>query len=159
MTSGETTTESIESESALLDTNVLVYGYFMESPQHEASRALLDKAQDADANLCIAPQNLVEFFSIVTSPRRVTKAKTPAEAVTLVDELLALPGLMLLTVPADVVARWLQILRQCSAKGRAVFDLQLAATMLGNGVGKLYTYNLADFQGISGIQAVIPPSP
>lgn len=159
MTSGETTIGSAEVEAALLDTNVLVYGYFPESPRHAASRALLDQTQDAAAGLCIAPQNLVEFFSIVTSPKRVTKAMTSAEAIALVEELLALPGLTLLAVPPDVVARWLRILRQPSTKGREVFDLQLAATMLGNGVSKLFTYNIADFQGIDGIQAITPPSP
>jgi predicted nucleic acid-binding protein len=29
--------------------------------------------------------------------------------------------------------------------GGAVFDLQLAATMLANGVNRIYTYNTGDF--------------
>lgn len=157
MTSGDALAEPADRELILLDTNVLVYGYFAEDPRHAACRALLDRAQDADAGFCVAPQNLVEFFSIATSPKRVTKARTSAEAAALLDELLALPGLTLLAVPPDVVDRWLRMIREHSAKGPKVFDLQLAATMLGNGVGILYTYNLADFQSIPGIQATPPP--
>ena len=67
------------SEPALVDTNVLVYALFPAMPDHAASRALMDRAKAADANLCIAPQNLIEFFAVVTDPRRVTQAKTPRQ--------------------------------------------------------------------------------
>jgi predicted nucleic acid-binding protein len=93
------------SSSSLLDTNVLVYGYYQQSPQHAACRALLDQAQQPGAGLCVAAQNLSEFFAIVTNPKRVTRAKSPVEALDLVSELLALPGLTLLPVPMDVVDR------------------------------------------------------
>ncbi len=43
------------SSSSLLDTNVLVYGYYQQSPQHAACRALLDQAKQAGAGLCVAP--------------------------------------------------------------------------------------------------------
>jgi len=66
--------------SSLLDTNVLVYAYYQQSPQHAACRALLD-----GAGLCVAPRNLSEFFAIVTSPKRVTQAKSPIEALDLVS--------------------------------------------------------------------------
>jgi hypothetical protein len=61
-------------------------------PDHTASRALLDKAKAADAGLCIAPQNLIEFFAVVTDPRRVTQAKTSDEALQAIDDFLRLPG-------------------------------------------------------------------
>jgi predicted nucleic acid-binding protein len=99
-------------DPALLDTNVLVYAVFPAMPNHAASRALVDRAKAPAADLCVAPQNVVEFFSVVTDPRRVTQPKTPDEALQAIDDLLALPGLTLLPVPSDLVARWSQLLRQ-----------------------------------------------
>ncbi len=120
-------------DPALLDTNVLVYAVFPAMPQHAASRARVDLAKGAGANLCVAPQNLVEFYAVVTDPRRVTQPKTSDEALQAIDDLLALPGLTLLSVPVDLVACWAQLLRQSPAPKKRAFDTQLVATMLGNG--------------------------
>ncbi len=144
------------SDPALLDTNVLVYAVFPATPQHAASRALLDGAKAVGANFCVAPRNLVEFYAVVTNPRRVTQPKTSDEALQAIDDLLALPGLTLLPVPADLVARWAQLLRQSPATKQRAFDTQLVATMLGDGVTKLYTFNTADFQHFAGIQVLAP---
>jgi predicted nucleic acid-binding protein len=82
-------------ERAVVDTNVLVYAVFPAMPDHAASRALLDTANAAGTNLYVAPQNLIEFFAVVTDPRRVTQPRTPDEALQAIDDLLALPGLAL----------------------------------------------------------------
>src|SRR5262249_48891315 len=141
---------------ALLDTNVLVYAFFPAVPHHAASRGLVDGAKNAGAGLCVAPQNLVEFFAVVTDPRRVTQPKTSDQALPAVDDFLPLPGLTLLLVPADLIARWAQLLRQVAASKKRAFDTQLVATMLGNGVQKIYTFNTADFQHFPGIQVLTP---
>ncbi len=41
-------------------------------------------------------------------------------------------------------------------EGPLIFDLYLAATMLENGVTKIYTYNTADFVRISEIEVLEP---
>src|SRR5438067_1532221 len=102
------------SDPALVDTNVLVYAVFPATLNHSASRALVDAAKSAGANLFVAPQNLIEFFAVVTDPRRVTKPKTPDEALQAIDDILALPGLIVLPVLIDLVVRWMQLLRQGS---------------------------------------------
>jgi predicted nucleic acid-binding protein len=40
--------------------------------------------------------------------------------------------------------------------GPAVFDLKIAATMLGNGVRRIYTFNRADFARIAELEVLIP---
>jgi hypothetical protein len=57
-----------------------------------------------------------------------------------------------------VVARWTEMARGWPVTGGRVFDLQLAATMLGNGVGRIYTYNTSDFEGLGTIDAIPPPT-
>jgi predicted nucleic acid-binding protein len=145
--------------SDLVDTNVLVYALFASAPQHAASRSLLEKAKDPNAGMCVFPQMLAEFFAVVTNPKRVSPAKTPEQALQAVEQFLALPGLALLPVPADVVTRWIQLVRLRPVKGGEVFDLQAAAGMLAHGIGTVYTFNLADFQGIPGVAAKEPPPP
>lgn len=143
-------------DPALVDTNVLVYAVFPAEPHHVASRALLDQAKNPGAGLCVAPQNLIEFYAVVTDPRRVAQPKTPDEALVAIDDILALPGLTLLVVPADLIARWSQLLRQSAATKKRAFDTQLVATMLANGVSKIYTFNVTDFQQFSQLQVVTP---
>ena len=145
-------------EPALVDTNILVYAVFPATPDHAASRALLDTAKAAGSNLWVAPQNLIEFFAVVTDPRRVTRPKTPDEALQAIDDFLLLPGLAVLMVPGDLLRRWAQLIRQSLTIKKRAFDTQLVATMLANRVMKIYTFNTADFQvfAATGIQAVTP---
>lgn len=141
---------------ALVDTNVLVYAVLPAVPQHAASRALVDRAQAAGANLCVAPQNLVGFYAVVTDPRRVTQPRGSDEALRAVEDFLSLPGLTLLPVPNDLIARWAQLVRQSGATRRRAFDTQLVATMLGNAVTTIYTFNTPDFQQFGQIQVLTP---
>jgi predicted nucleic acid-binding protein len=141
---------------ALLDTNVLVYALFPAAPQHTASRALIDSAQDAEAGLCVSPNVLTEFFSVVTDARRVSPARTPEDALKAIDDLLALPGLSLIPVPVDVISRIADLVREHPITDGAIFDLQIAATMLGNGVRRVYTYNRSDFEKVQGLDILTP---
>jgi toxin-antitoxin system PIN domain toxin len=146
----------MSAELTLVDSNVLIYAVYPESPQHAASRALVEQAQNGDVALCVTPQVLAEFYSVVTDPRRVTVARTVEEAADAVSRLLAMPGLQFLAMSADVVRRWLDLVRQHSVKGSAIFDVQLVATMLANGVRKIYTFNRDDFEPFEEIDVFSP---
>jgi uncharacterized protein len=104
----------------------------------------------------VTPQVLAEFYAVVTNRRRVTHPRSPQEALDVIDQVLALPGMTLLPVPVDVVSRWTALARQQAVTGARVFDLQLAATMLGNGVRRVYTFNDDDFKSIPGLEVVVP---
>lgn len=139
-------------EPAAVDTNILVYALFANAPQHKASRALLSRAGQNDANLFVAAQSLAEFFAVVTNPRRVTVARSVQEAIDAVEDLMTLPGLTVLSPPNDVASRWCDLLRQHPVKGADIFDLQLIATILANGVHRLYTFNVVDFKPYSQVE-------
>ena len=141
---------------ALVDTNILVYALYQESEHHEYCRLLLNQAQAGRINLCTASQNLSEFYAIVTDPRRTTTPHQPAEALDVVERLLEMPGMLLLPTPSDVVQRWIALMRRHPVKRGAIFDLQLIATMLGNGVRKIYTFNRSDFELFEEIEVLEP---
>jgi hypothetical protein len=45
--------------------------------------------------------------------------------------------------------------RHPATRGK-IFDLQLVATMLGNGVRKIYTLNRSDFEPFDEIEVLVP---
>lgn len=136
----------MSTELALVDSNVLVYAFHKEAEHHLASRDLLGRAQRREAGLCVASQNLSEFYAVITNPKRVTKPRPPEEAADAVGLILAMPGMTLVPTPADLVDRWVALVRRQPVTRGAVFDVQLAATMLANGVRRIYTYNGAHFR-------------
>jgi toxin-antitoxin system PIN domain toxin len=144
------------SETMLLDTNVLVYALDGSSPRHSASRAVLDRAHSLDANFCVAPQTLAEFFSLVTNPKRVSSPKSPEEALATVESIVSLPGIEVLPVPFDVVTRWVELCRKRPVRGAAIYDLQIAAVMLANGVQRICTFDTSDFEPFSEITVETP---
>jgi predicted nucleic acid-binding protein len=144
-------------DRSVVDTNVLVYAHLTASPQHADSLALVDRAKDPAAGLCVFPQMVTEFFAIVTNPKRVTTPMDCPTALTAVDKLLAYPGLAVLPVPADLVSRVMALLRAAPVTGPKVFDYQIAAAMLQAGISTPYTYNTTDFAGIPGIVVKEPP--
>ncbi len=106
--------------------------------------------------LCVAQQNLAEFYAVVTDPRRVTEPRQPAEALEAIKRLIAMPGICLLPLPADIVERWIALMRNRPVRRGAAFDVQLVATMLGNGIRKIYTLNDSDFRPFDQIEVFAP---
>lgn len=141
---------------ALVDTNVLIYAFTKDSEYYKSSRELLNKAQEGELSLCITPQVLAEFYAIATDPRRTSVPQEPHETANVIDQLLAMPGMVLLSLPVDVVNRWTTLIRQHPVRGSDIFDVQLVATMLGNGVNQIYTYNRLDFEKFSEIEVLTP---
>jgi toxin-antitoxin system PIN domain toxin len=143
-------------EPAVLDTNVLVYALYADSPHHTPSRRLLHSASDGAAKLYVTPQTLAEFFAVVTSARRVTAPKTAEEAILAIEAILALPGVSLLEQPTDAVTRWCQLARRRPVRGAQIFDLQLVAAMLAAGIRRIYTFNNSDFEPFAELNVVVP---
>jgi len=141
-------------EPGIIDANVLVYAMDADAPQHVASRALLQAARDPSTTLYVTSQVLCEFYSIVTNPRRVPKPRAPADAIYAIAGLLAF--LHLLPIPVRAVEGWLDLLRQRPVIGGDVFDLQLVATMQANGIQRIYTFNIEDFEVFPELTVVKP---
>jgi predicted nucleic acid-binding protein len=146
----------MSADRALLDTNILIYALDPTSAYYPACGALLERTKAAGADLCVAPQNLAEFYAITTNARRVPVPRKPAEALAVVEQFLERPGLELLPVPADIVSRWIALVRRHPVAGGDLFDLQLVATMLANGVTRIYTYNRDDFVPFTELEVIIP---
>jgi uncharacterized protein len=134
-------------EPGIVDANVLVYALDADAPQHLVSRHLLDEARSGATTLYVTSQIMCEFYSIVTNPRRVSKPRNAADTIAAIAALLSF--LHVLPIPARAVEAWLDLLRRRPVTGGDVFDLHLAATMLANGVQRIYTFNTSDFEAFT----------
>jgi predicted nucleic acid-binding protein len=144
------------SDAALLDTNVLVFSLDKKAAEYAAARLVTRLARKATANLYVAPQNLSEFYAVLTSAKRTRQPRTPKEAVAAVEKFLAMPGLTLLQTPSTVVGRWMELVRRREVRGAKIFDLQLVATMLEAGITRIYTFNRDDFTPFSELEVLTP---
>ena len=143
-------------EPGIVDANVLAYAMNADASQHRFARFLLEAARDASTTLFVTSQILCEFYSLITNIRRFPKAVSAAEAVRILSALLALPGLQVLPAPIPVVAGWMQLLQRHPVVGADIFDLQIVATMLANGIQRIYTFNPSDFEFFGELKVVVP---
>ena len=141
-------------DRALIDTNVLLYAGDQDSKYYAAANSLCEAAAAGDVSACITPQVLLEHVSIITNPKRVANAIRAQEAWEDVDEFLA--AFPLITPGPGLVERIVSLAKELGIKGPEVFDLAIAATMLGAGVSTVYTYDSTVFSRVSGIQVRTP---
>jgi len=143
-------------EPGLVDANVLVSAINADAAQHSASRTLSESALDGSVALYVTSQVLCEFYSVVTNKRRVSSPLSSSEAEqTLSSFLQFLPVLPTTAKSVDILA---SLLRRRPVIGGEVFDLQIVATMKANGVLRIYTFNVADFQPFSELEILVPLS-
>jgi predicted nucleic acid-binding protein len=143
-------------EPGVIDANILVYAVNVDAPQYAASRALLEAALDPTVKLYVTSQILCEFYSLITNPKRVPLAWSSPEAVQLIQELLDLPGLHVLAMPAQAVTMLMELLTRHPVTGGGVFDLQIIAVMQANSIHRIYTFNAGDFRVFPELTVIIP---
>jgi predicted nucleic acid-binding protein len=117
---------------------------------------LLDEARDPSVTLYLTPQVLCEFYSVITSPRRVAAPSSPAVALTALSAWLALPGISILPTTSRAVTVLLDLMRRHPVSGPEIFDLQIVATVRANNVSRIYTFNAGDFAVFPELTVVVP---
>ena len=153
---------SSSAELAFVDTNVLIYASQRRSKYHQAAKVLRDRGQNGEIPLCISPQVLGEFFTYLTRKdgRGLERPLPPEEASAEVRKYLDSEHIQVIhSTPATWPLILDSLLKQRPVSGAGIYDLQLAATMLSNGVTRIYTFNTKDFEPLSGIEVLNPSEP
>ena len=141
----------------LLDTNILLRSSDAMAAEH-------DLAVEATANLLgrgdtlfVAPQNVIEFWAVVTRPLPANGfGWTAQQAQSEIDQYLN--QFPLLSDTADIFTQWLDLVTTLNINGKQVHDARLVAVMLSHSVTHLLTFNSVDFQRYTNIIAVHPQS-
>jgi predicted nucleic acid-binding protein len=144
----------VAERQVLLDANVLIYAANSDAAHHAPSLAVVRAGLGGRLPAVLVPQVLLEFYAVVTSPRRVENPLSPSEAVGRLEALRA--GMPTLPVPGEALDALAAILAERPGAGPMVFDRFLAAQMRHHGVDRICTYNVSDFNGITGLEAVQP---
>jgi len=147
------------SELVLLDSNILIYATQAEAPHYLAAKRVRDQGLTGAIPACISPQVLTEFFAVVTNPKRVSAPLTCEEAIAEVKKYDQAQKLVKIYPGVNIVTRMLSLLERYAVTGIHIHDLHLVATMLENGVKRLYTFNTKDFTPFSDIAVLEPPAP
>lgn len=149
-------TISTKLQMGLVDTNILVYRADQDSAFHEPSVNLIRQGLKGDIPLCVSPQNLTEFYAVITSPKRVTNPITPEDARSEINKYLQSKNIRKIYQTADILPKFLELIRKYPPQGQQIFDLQLVATMLIHNVTLLYTFNRKHFEHYQEIQVKTP---
>lgn len=144
------------SKLALIDTNILVYAIDKESPFHNISRTILKKVAQGSVLGCVSIQNLMEFYSVVTSKQIFKQPLTYLQAWKEILNLIQ-SGITVIYPEKAILNIVSELILESKLEGKRIDDLYLVATMLVNEVYTIYTANDKDFTSFTkDIQVVNP---
>jgi len=98
---------------------------------------------------CVTPQVLLEYVAVVTSAKRVTTPVGADEAWAAASRIASV--FEVLDQGPDFVTNLVVQGRALGIGGPQVFDLAIALTALGAGIGTVYTYDSTVFSKVPGI--------
>ena len=144
-----------ETVACLVDTNILVRLAVPMDPRYlSACRAVEAMAEEG---LYVASQNFIEFWNVSTRP---VESNGLGQTTTATDEALRSleQAFSRLPEPVEIYDRWRELVVRFSVSGVKVHDARLVALMLANNIGRVLTFNAADFRRyeVLGIRAVDP---
>lgn len=144
-------------ESALIDSNILIRAYMPAHPDYALAQSVLSPYLLGERQGVIAQQNLLEFYATITNPKRFSPALSSSKASHLVQTLLT-SELTVLVPRTETIGWFLTLQGQLThpPRGQGIYDLYLAATALEQGITTILTENVKDFRRIPGIIAINP---
>lgn len=122
-----------------VDTNVLVYAFFKDSPFHDPARTAIAELAQSPAAWAIPWPCIHEFYAVATNPKTFPNPGLPAQARAQIDAWLSSPSLQLLAEAAGHWAALDAMLVSARVAGPAVHDARIAALCLTHGVSELLT--------------------
>ena len=141
--------------SFLIDTNVLLRSADPDHPMHSDAVNATNILLQQNEEVCIFPQNLIEFWNVYTRPAdRNGLGRTSAEAEVEVNRLKGL--FWLLPDTPTIYSEWERLVVTYDVKGVNVHDARLVAGMRVHGLTHILTFNTRDFARYSEITAVHP---
>lgn len=139
----------------LADTNILIRMVNQSDCEHLTASSAVESLRQQGAEICIAPQNIVEFWNAATRPlTRNGLGTIPREVENLVGRMEG--EYMLLPENPDVYLLWKELVTRYSVSGTKVHDTRLVASALVHSVTKILTFNTADFRRYSEIEVLDP---
>lgn len=138
----------------LVDTNILIYASDNDSIFQKKAQNFLEEALSQN-KLCLAIQNLTEFYAIVTGPKRIKNPLNQSQALKVIESFLDSNLFRFVLTTQNTVVRIVNILRKYHIKAEEIHDVHLAAVMMDNNINTIYTADTKVFERL-GLKAINP---
>jgi len=142
----------------LVDTNVILRASQRGHPQQLAARGAIARLRQEGNRPCVASQNLVELWTVITRPIANNGfGLGPAQA----DRILARVERLVGRLPEsdDVYAEWRRLVVSYGVSGKETHDARLVAAMIIHGIKRILTFDRADFARYQEIEVLHPDQP
>jgi len=144
--------------ASLLDTNILVYANNADSPFHDKSKSIVEKAVRGEIQAAISIQNFVELYAVITDKRRVEHPLSPIKAKELVEFYKDHENIQVIAPSSQTLEILIGLIAKHKPNAQSIFDCLLVATMIDNGIREIYTANTEHFKSFANIKTINPPS-
>lgn len=128
----------------IVDTNVLIYGRNQSSIFHQSAVEIL---KDDSVELFVTSKIISEYFAVCTK-----LGISEDDIWSFYEELKR--NTTLLHTDTESVIHFEELVKKYKPVGNRVFDIEIVSVMMANGVLKLATANVKDFQNIAEIEIV-----
>jgi predicted nucleic acid-binding protein len=139
------------------DTNILLRSVHTSDPQYAVTERALTRLRQRGETLCIAPQNVIEFWSVATRPQGGPHnglGLAPSRAAAEIKALLRL--FSVLPYKPEVLDTWRRIVERHGVIGTQAHDAHLVAMMQAHSITSILTFNGGDFTRYPGITVLDP---
>lgn len=139
----------------LVDTNVLLRIAQLTSPDRPSARSALVALTNVDAELCVVPQVIYEFWVAATRP---LSANGLGMDLSMAENSIAgiLDDYLLLKDERGVFGHWQSLVITNAVLGKPAHDARLVAAMNRHRIPNILTFNTADFARYASIQVFTP---
>jgi predicted nucleic acid-binding protein len=143
--------------TVLVDSNILLRLAQPAHAQYAVASEAVASLRKQNFDLCIATQNLVEFWVVATRP--LTNNGLEMHPSKVAGEIHKLRNLFrLLEGLPGIADAWQQLVGRHLVLGKQGHDAHLVATMLVHGVRRILTFNVDDFRRYASVEVIAPTS-
>ena len=139
----------------LADTNILIRRVNRHDLQHKDARSALRHFSTLEYQVCIVPQNILEFWNVATRPLdKNGLGLMPRHVERIVARFEQL--YQILPENPDVYPLWRNLVAKYSVSGLKAYDTRIVASAMVYGVTKILTFNTADYRRYTEIEVLDP---
>lgn len=140
----------------LLDTNLLVYAHNRASPHYRQASYILVASTQGPLNGSISYQNILEFYSVMTNPRKVKPIPPLKDVQEICSDLWHSQRLRKIFPRSGTPIEAIKIAAEKGLRGPQLYGCFLALTARDNQVDHIWTDNVEDFRHFEFITAENP---
>lgn len=140
----------------LIDTNILVYAANTNSEFYPTASKIREKVISGEIEGCVCLQNLIEFYSVITSSKRVQYPLSPEIASEEIRKYLEAEKLSKFYFSIGALQILENLIRKYRVIAQDIYDLKIVAVMLVNEVTDIITFDDGDFSKYDEIKVCEP---